>query len=186
MSKPSLPVLTGKSVTLRPPKSGDAVARYRLGRNLEIFRMYGGSRSDFSPMTMVGAERWLQGIADHDHAWIIETDRLIGHIRLDRVDLSDRRATLAMGIDDPESLGKGFGSEAIVLVQAYAFNMLNLHRLSLRVVAYNLRAIRAYEKCGFVMEGREREAAFVDGEWHDDVMMGMLAQEYLVLHPRLS
>ena len=40
--------------------------------------------------------------------------------------------------------------------------------LSVRVVAYNSRAIHAYEKCGFRVEGREREAAFVDGQWHDD------------------
>jgi RimJ/RimL family protein N-acetyltransferase len=47
-----------------------------------------------------------------------------------------------------------------------------------RVVDYNQRAIRAYEKCGFVVEGREREAAFVDGRWYDDVMMGMLDWEF--------
>jgi RimJ/RimL family protein N-acetyltransferase len=46
------------------------------------------------------------------------------------------------------------------------------------VVDYNLRAIRAYQKCGFVVEGREREAAFVDGIWHDDVMMAILDREY--------
>jgi len=42
----------------------------------------------------------------------------------------------------------------------------------------NTRAIRAYQKYGFVVEGREREAAFVDGIWHDDVMMGILDREY--------
>jgi RimJ/RimL family protein N-acetyltransferase len=46
------------------------------------------------------------------------------------------------------------------------------------VVDYNLRAIGAYQKCGFVVEGREREAAFVDGIWHDDVMMAILDREY--------
>jgi RimJ/RimL family protein N-acetyltransferase len=51
------------------------------------------------------------------------------------------------------------------------------------VLAYNKRAIRAYEKCGFVIEGREREAAFVDGAWHDDVMMGLLDHEFLMERP---
>jgi hypothetical protein len=45
-------------------------------------------------------------------------------------------------------------------------------------------AIRAYQKCGFVVEGREREAAFVDGDWYDDVMMAILDQEYMVIHRR--
>ena len=49
----------------------------------------------------------------------------------------------------------------------------------MRVVDYNLRAIRAYQKCGFVIEGREREPAFVDAAWHDDVMMAILDREYL-------
>ena len=61
----------------------------------------------------------------------------------------------------------------------YAFNVLKLHRLSVRVVEYNTRAIRAYQKCGFVVEGREREAAFVDGIWHDDVVMGIVDREYM-------
>jgi RimJ/RimL family protein N-acetyltransferase len=56
--------------------------------------------------------------------------------------------------------------------------VLKLHRISVRVVAYNARALGAYRKCGFTTEGREREAAFVDGAWHDDVMMGILDREY--------
>jgi RimJ/RimL family protein N-acetyltransferase len=53
-----------------------------------------------------------------------------------------------------------------------------------RVVDYNLRAIRAYQKCGFVIEGREREAALVDGAWHDDVMMAILDREHLAMQQK--
>ena len=60
----------------------------------------------------------------------------------------------------------------------HAFGTLGLHRLDLRVIAYNVRAIRCYLACGFVVEGREREAALVGGEWHDDIMMGALAREF--------
>jgi RimJ/RimL family protein N-acetyltransferase len=93
--------------------------------------------------------------------------------------LRDRRASLAIGIEDTTQLGKGFGSESIALALGYAFNVLKLHRVSVRVVEYNLRAIRAYQKCGFVIEGRERQAAIVGGAWHDDVMMAILDREYL-------
>jgi RimJ/RimL family protein N-acetyltransferase len=93
---------------------------------------------------------------EHDYAWIIEVGSLIGHVRLARVDLRDRRASLAIGIEDFTCLGKGIGTEAIRLVQQYAFGELGLRRLSVRVVEYNHRAIRSYEKCGFVFEGRER------------------------------
>lgn len=141
--------------------------------------MYGGNRSDLRPMTEDCAKRWVQRLLDQDYAWIIEAGGLIGEIRLDRVDFRDKRASLAVGIEDASQLGKGLGSEAIALALGYAFNVLKLHRVSVRVLAYNSRAIRAYQKCGFVIEGREREAAFVDGAWHDDVMMAILDSEYL-------
>ncbi|TCQ03315.1 acetyltransferase (GNAT) family protein [Rhizobium sp. PP-F2F-G36] len=86
---------------------------------------------------------------------------------------------MAIGIYDPTLLSKGLGSEAILLLIRYAFADLQLHRIGIRVLAYNQRAIRAYEKCGFVVEGREREAAFVNDAWHDDVMMGLLEHEFL-------
>jgi RimJ/RimL family protein N-acetyltransferase len=179
MSNGSLPVLSGDRVILRAPREEDFEARLRLGINAEIFRMYGGNQSDVRPMTEEAAKHWVRRLLNHDHAWIIEAGTLIGEIRLDRVDLRDRRASLAIGIEDVTQLGKGLGSEAIDLALGYAFNVLKLHRVSVRVVEYNLRAIRAYQKCGFVIEGREREAALVDGGWHDDVMMAILENEYL-------
>jgi RimJ/RimL family protein N-acetyltransferase len=153
-------------------------SRLRLGTDAEIFRMYGGSRNNMRPMTEEAARRWVQRLLDLDYAWIIEVGTLVGQIRLDHVDLTDRRASLAIGIENRARLGVGLGTEAIALVLEYAFNVLKLHRLSVRVLDYNARAIRAYEKCGFVVEGREREAAFVDGIWHDDMMMGLLDREY--------
>ena len=178
MSNASLPVLRGKRVLLRPPREEDFEARFRLGTDAEIFRMYGGNQSDVRPMTEEAAKRWVRRLVNHDYAWIIEAGTLIGEIRLDRVDLRDRRASLAIGIEDTTQLGKGLGSEAIDLALGYAFNVLKLHRVSVRVVEYNSRAIRAYQKCGFVIEGRERESAFIDGIWHDDVMMAILDHEY--------
>jgi RimJ/RimL family protein N-acetyltransferase len=129
-------------------------------------------------MTEDAAKRWVQRLLDQDYAWIIEAGSLIGQIRLDQVDVRDRRASLSIGIEDASQLAKGLGGEAITLALGYAFNVLVLHRVSVRVVDYNLRAIRAYQKCGFVIEGRERESAFVDGIWHDDLMMAILDREY--------
>jgi hypothetical protein len=76
MSSTNLPVLKGKRVTLRRPREGDFQARVRLGRDADIFRMYGGSRSDLE-----SAKRWVQRLLDQDYAWIIEAGSLIGEIR---------------------------------------------------------------------------------------------------------
>jgi RimJ/RimL family protein N-acetyltransferase len=74
------------------------------------------------------------------------------------------------------------GTEATQLVLKYGFEQLQLHRVSLRMLAYNERAITSYEKAGFKREGIERESALVDGRWYDDVMMGAVADEWRQTH----
>ena len=109
MNSSNVPVLKGKRVTLRRPREEDFQARFRLGTDAEIFRMYGGSRSDLRPMTEEAAKRWVQRLLNHKCAWIIDVGTLIGQIRLDHIDLRDRRANLAIGIEDSTQLGNNFG-----------------------------------------------------------------------------
>jgi RimJ/RimL family protein N-acetyltransferase len=173
-----LPILKRPRVTLRPPQRSDIEAKLALGMDGEILEMFGVSRGAEPIATREEASRWVERLMRHPYAWIIEHGALIGEIRLDNVDLQDRRASMAIGILDRQRLGRGLGTEAIGLVSAYAFETLRLHRIGVRVLAYNERAIRAYQKCGFVIEGRERETAFVNGGWHDDIMMGLLDREF--------
>lgn len=92
----------------------------------------------------------------HPCQWVIEfAGRCIGEARL-TVDAKNRRARYAIGIFDTTKLGMGLGTEATRMVLRYAFEVLKLHRVDLRVLEYNRRAIRCYEKCGFVKEGVER------------------------------
>ncbi len=173
------PVLQGPAVTLRPPRPKDVAERLALGRDPGIMRMFGADATGWPPLTEAGAGRWVEDIAAHPHAWVVEhEERLLGAVRLDALDQQDARARLAIGLYDPGKLGKGLGRAAVRLALAHAFGTLGLHRVSLRVVAYNARAIRCYAACGFVVEGREREAALVGGERHDDIMMGVLAREF--------
>lgn len=172
------PDLQGVGFILRRPRDGDVDARLRLGRHPEIYVMFGASRSLPSPFGPQEAAAWIARIAGHPAAWIIDQDGLVGEVRLDNLNRIDRRASFAIGILDPEHLGKGLGTAVTKRVLAYAFGELALHRVSLRVLAFNERAIAAYLKSGFSIEGRERESALIDGEWHDDIMMGILAAEF--------
>ena len=95
-----------------------------------------------------------------------------------RVDIAAILVMVAIGLLDPAVLGQGLGTEALRLIAAHGFGTMKLHRLALRVLDFNERAIAAYGKVGFVIEGRERQTALIDGQWHDDVMMGMLAHEF--------
>ena len=172
------PVLRDGTIRLRPPKPQDVNARLRLGNTPEIHHMFGADPTQVPKITRAHAEKWLHAQEVEPLAWVIEYKRrMIGALRLHSLDYHDRRASLAIGILDPKLLGKGLGSRAMRLVSAHAFDTLGLHRLTLRVVAYNERAIAAYRKVGFVQEGREREAALVGDAWHDDVIMGLLASD---------
>lgn len=164
---------------LRLPRPDDVAGRLALGNDPDIMRMFGADATDWPPLTEARAARWIEGVAAHAHAWIVGHEgRFLGEVRLDGLDPQDARARLAVGLYDPAKLGMGLGRETVRLVLAYAFGALGLHRVSLRVVAYNTRAIRCYLACGFVEEGREREAALVGGERHDDIMMGILSREF--------
>ena len=89
-----------------------------------------------------------------------------------------RKARLAIGLYAPQFLGRGLGAESLRLVLRHAFGTLGMHRVDLRVLDFNDRAIAAYRACGFVEEGRERESCWVEGRWHDDVIMGVLDREF--------
>jgi RimJ/RimL family protein N-acetyltransferase len=140
--------------------------------------MFGGDPADFRPLTEEGAEAWVGMLSRERYAWVIELEgKLVGSIRLHDVNPADRRASLAIGLLDTDVLDKGVGTEAMRLVAAYAFDTIGLHRLVVRVLSFNTRAIAAYEKVGFQIEGTLREAAFISGEYHDDLIMGLLDRD---------
>jgi len=89
---------------------------------------------------------------------------------------------MGIGIGDKAYWGRGVGTEVMNILLRYVFTELNLHRLSLTVFEYNQRAIRLYEKCGFKIEGINREYHFRDGRRWDLVSMGILREEWLALN----
>lgn len=128
---------------------------------------------------MAEVERWYERLAAEPHGWAVVVDgRCIGSARLHSLTRHDRRARYAVGIFDSALWNHGYGTEITRLVLRYAFDELGLHRVDLRVLEYNQRAIACYEKCGFIREGVERESALVDGVWYSDVMMSILEHEY--------
>ncbi|MCM1991886.1 GNAT family N-acetyltransferase [Oceanirhabdus seepicola] len=107
-----------------------------------------------------------------------DTQEYIGQIDLIEVDWRSRFAVLGIVIGTKGNRGKGYGSEAIKVMQHIVFNVLNLNRLELEVHDYNKRAIRCYEKCGFKEEGRLKEKFFHNGEYTDYLIMSILKSDY--------
>jgi len=107
-----------------------------------------------------------------------EGDGLLGHLTLYGMSLPERCASFAILLG-PGHTGRGIGVRATRLALSYGFRELGLNRVELHAWAFNTRAIRAYEKAGFVVEGRRREAVFHDGRFHDELIMGVLARDHL-------
>lgn len=102
---------------------------------------------------------------------------LVGNIRLWGVRPKDRCATLGIALGR-QYTGRGYGTDAVRVIVGYGFRELGLHRIQLGVAPFNPAGIRAYEKAGFVEEGRLRESVLHDGRWYDEVLMSILDHEW--------
>lgn len=120
----------------------------------------------------------LCGRADKKYFVLYDDQRdFLGIIRSDEMDRTNR--SMRVGCDVVRELrGQGYGTKAFHLIKKYCFDYLNMHRLWLAVLDNNQVAIRLYEKHGFTVEGRYREAIFRDGRYHDYIIMSLLEKEY--------
>lgn len=135
------------------------------------------------PLSMTEEENWWESFStrQNDYIFAIEAGdgTYIGNIGLHGIERENRRALLGIIIGEKAYWGQGYGTDAIQAMLGWAFGYLNLNRVSLTVYAYNERAIRCYLKCGFRHEGAMRQARYVDGQYYDELMMGILRQEWM-------
>ncbi len=103
---------------------------------------------------------------------------LIGFVGLGLINFYAREAWVGIAIGDRGNQGRGYGTDAMNVIVRFAFLELNLNRISLDVFEYNNRGLRAYEKAGFKLEGRERESIYRDGKWWDTLYMGILRKDW--------
>jgi RimJ/RimL family protein N-acetyltransferase len=103
---------------------------------------------------------------------------LIGRVEWEALDRHNRSAEVMILIGDPAYWGHGFGTDTLVALLRYLFHAQGLHRVSLSVLSWNERAIRSYEKVGFVAEGVLRDDVYDDGRYHDQTVMGILRHEF--------
>jgi [ribosomal protein S5]-alanine N-acetyltransferase len=176
------PVLRTERLALRPFEPTDLEGRRALGRDPEILEMFGESTELAEPVPMSAAEArdWYDfWTSDPDPLrWAVEYEgRFVGTTNLHSLREADRKAQFGIGLLDRRTWGQGLGAEVTREVVRYGFEEIGLHRIGLKVFAHNDRAIRCYARCGFVEEGREREAAYVGGAWRDDVIMGILRSD---------
>lgn len=130
-----------------------------------------------SIISLTGEKELLEKVASEEFMLAIvkkDNDELLGNIGLNQIDYKNGRASLGIFIGEEENLSKGYGSEAIKLMVNYAFNNLRLHNIKLDVFEDNIRAQKAYQKCGFKEYGRRHEALFQNGKYLDEIMMEII------------
>ena len=85
-------------------------------------------------------------------------------------------------IGERDHWGQGYGTEATRLICEYGFFFRSLHSIKVEVNGYNQRAIRVYERLGFKLVGRLRDAIMMNGSRYDQVIMDLLRQELKLEH----
>jgi diamine N-acetyltransferase len=138
------------------------------------------------PLSMPDEEKWFEKTLQapiYEHPLVIEIQENdgwipVGNCAYHAIDWRNRSAEIGILIGEKRSWNQGYGTECLGLLLRYGFMELNLERIFLRVYENNPRAIRAYEKAGFVHEGRLRKAEFQDGVYHDVLVMSVLRSEW--------
>lgn len=140
----------------------------------------------YLPMSMIDEEKWFESASKRlpdEKPLAIEVRagdgwRLIGNCAFFDIDTVAHSAEFGIMIGDKSIWNQGLGTETVGLLLRHGFETLNLNRIVLKVYADNPRAIRAYEKAGFVREGTLREAVFKRGKFGAVHIMSVLRREW--------
>jgi diamine N-acetyltransferase len=138
------------------------------------------------PMGSEDESRWFDGVMQTPlelHPLVIEIKdgkdwKPIGNCGFHNLDWRNASGEVGIFIGDKSQWNKGFGGEALHLLMKVGFETMNLHRIWLRVMADNERAVRCYEKLGYIHEGKFRDGEYHRGHYVDMLVMSMLRPEW--------
>ena len=170
-------MLDSKRLFLRGLEITDLNEKYLRWLNSKNINKYLETR--FKPQTMSSIKKyWELHEADQNSPWFaicLKTEeRHIGNIKVGPINWIHRKAEISLFIGEQDCWGKGYASEAIETVKEWAFSQLQLKKLSAGIYASNIGSIKAFQKCGFIIEGKLREEVISDGIREDILKMGII------------
>ncbi len=104
-------------------------------------------------------------------------DRPVGEALLWGIDLHNRAAHLGVSLF-ASARGRGIGTDVVRVLCEYGFAVRGLRRLQIETLADNAAMLGAAARSGFVVEGTRRAAAWAYGEFADEVILGLLVEEW--------
>jgi diamine N-acetyltransferase len=137
-------------------------------------------------------EQWLQKVSiwspwrdGHLFLAIEEkvTKEFLGVARIEDLKLPHNRGEVGISIYDPEKRGKGYGTDAMLVLLGVGFEILGLNSIYLDTMEDNERSIQIYEKIGFKSVGLLRETEYIDGAHEGLLIMDILRKEFIEKYP---
>jgi RimJ/RimL family protein N-acetyltransferase len=162
--------LRGRRVYLRPPHKETDLEFFQRWINDPRVRKFLKQRP---PYSMAAEEKWFDGMVDRDD--ILFTICLldgtpIGCTGLHKINQLNRTAETGTWLAVPY-WGQGYGTDAKMLLLKYAFDTINIRKIVSSAIAFNGRSIGHNQNCGYRIEGRRRRQHFVNGRYHDEVLL---------------
>jgi UDP-4-amino-4,6-dideoxy-N-acetyl-beta-L-altrosamine N-acetyltransferase len=168
--------LSGETVFLRALSTEDVTPEYlRWVNDPEVTR---GMVTGTYPSTLANLHHYVKAATEDPNTLLFaicdkKNGQHIGNIKLDRFDYVSGTCELGLMIGNSDYHGKGIGREVCQLVTDYAFQRLNLRKISLTVYSNNEAAIRLYKRIGFVEEGCLKQHVYLNGHYIDKYWMSL-------------
>lgn len=172
-------MIAGEHVILRAFEREDAERSYRWMNDPNIVRTL---KSRY-PMAFQNEQEWIENAMNADSGerhFAIERkdDRShIGNASIHDIDWVSRRAWFGLFIGEPTAWNRGYGGDAIRTLVRFAFDEMNLEKISIRVFEYNDRAKHVLENQGFVTEGLLKRDFYREGAFHDIVLYSIFREK---------
>lgn len=176
----------GRLVRLRALEPGDAETLFSHSQDTEIARR--DARIQW-PRALAAIRQRLEnrgdGPASDDIELAITTlaSQLVGGVDVQSSDRRNGTFSIGIGLTDRSAWGKGYAKEAMLLVLRAMFHERRYQKCNIGVYAFNTRALALYQRLGFQEEGRLRRNYFTNGEYHDEILLGLTREEFDARYP---
>lgn len=170
-------MLEGKNIILKPVEFEDLEFLLSLINNQEL--AYWEGRNE-KTKTLKEQEEWFLKNKNSKERFIIQdknTGEYFGYLTFVVRDVISNAAHIALKLTS-NSRNKGVGTDSLKLIMSYAFNKLNIHRLFTHIIEYNEASLKLFLKCNWQVEGKLRKAIYMNGQYHDNILVSILRDEY--------
>ena len=164
-----------EDIFFRPVEEAD-VEKWVGWRNSEEVKKYYIYRGEFTVKSQLD---WIRANVDTGKACLMliclsGSERPIGSVHIKDIDPFHKKGEYGLFIGEEDAKGHGYGTATARMMLRYGFEELGLHRIYLKTIEGNERAIKSYEHAGFEREGVLRDEVFLDGEYRNIILMAAI------------